>query len=278
MKLRRWDVGLLFAVVVRRTVTVEVSAMRYRVFIAVLLVGSVVACGSSSDTTSGTDSTPGTSTTLTTDSPRGTDPTTTPTSSTTTTPPVTTDVPTTAPPTVTLEAILEPYEAAAVEGHGLSSMTFDACYRNGWGSNQVDTTWPAARGDVLICGGQPEPPRELGSLIVVVLDNAGTTASLWETVDSGEVLALWSSGEQSLPFDAASGQLCREFLANPVLAGWLTSPFHVERGYPRNAYVLVLAYWFLEGQPTQMDVDGNGIPCENLFPPDVVADVWAGDF
>lgn len=35
-----------------------------------------------------------------------------------------------------------------------------------------------------------------------------------------------------------------------------------------------LVYWFLEGQPDRMDEDGDGIPCETLYAPEVVADVW----
>jgi hypothetical protein len=288
--------------------------MRRWVLVAVLLAGSLTACGTTSDSALDTDAVV-TSTSSTTQpdvaaadnatpsvSPNSTLASTTvrvaePEStgevaeaSTTTEPAVTepesttaagaTELPPTAQPAVgpTLEEILDPYEAAAVSGHGLQSFAVDDCYRNGWGSDLADTNQLATQGDVLLCGGQSEPPTELGSLLVVVVDDAGTTASLWETVDSGERLALWSSGEQSLPFDTASGQLCREFLANPVLDGWLTDPFYVERGSTRNAYVLVLAYWFLEGQPMRMDVDGNGIPCETLFPSDVADDVWAGDF
>lgn len=191
-----------------------------------------------------------------------------------------TEPPPTGQPTAepTLEQVLDPYEMAAASGHGLRSFSVDDCYRGGWGSDSADTSQPATHGDVVLCGGQSEPPAELGSLLVVVVDDAGTTASLWDTFESGERLALWTSEEQSLPFDAMAGQLCREFLAHPRLDGWLTDPVDTELGSARNAYVLVLAYWFLEGQPTRMDVDDNGIPCETLFPPDVVADVWAGDF
>jgi hypothetical protein len=31
-----------------------------------------------------------------------------------------------------------------------------------------------------------------------------------------------------------------------------------------------LAYWVREGRPTRMDADGNGIPCETVYPSDEV--------
>lgn len=61
------------------------------------------------------------------------------------------------------------------------------------------------------------------------------------------------------------------------LTEWITSPAYIAIGYPAEAYRLVLAYWFVEGEPERMDVDGNGIPCELLFEPEDVAEVWAGE-
>ena len=43
------------------------------------------------------------------------------------------------------------------------------------------------------------------------------------------------------------------------------------------AYQWVLAYWFLDGQPDRMNVDGNDMPCELLFDEEVVAEVWERD-
>lgn len=157
---------------------------------------------------------------------------------------------------------------------GFMRYSFDICYRNGWGADQVDLTTLATRGDVLICSGQSEPPAEHGPLVIVVLHDDGGAASLW---DQGR-LVLWSSAEQSTPFTAVPGRLCREFLADQNIETWLTDPSNVARGSQHWAYTLLLAYWFLEGEPARMDIDGNGIPCETLFPPEVVADVWAGDF
>ena len=42
------------------------------------------------------------------------------------------------------------------------------------------------------------------------------------------------------------------------------------------AYQWALAYWFLEGEPDRMDIDGNGIPCELLFDTAAIAEVLAG--
>lgn len=117
---------------------------------------------------------------------------------------------------------------------------------------------------MFICTIRTEPPADVGHLGLVVLDDTGTTAA-WGGSDYPE-----------MPFLAAPGQLCREFLADPWLAGWLTEPDYIAIGMLDHAYTLVLAYWFLEGQPTRMDVDDNGIPCELLVDPEVIARVWAG--
>lgn len=43
------------------------------------------------------------------------------------------------------------------------------------------------------------------------------------------------------------------------------------RGYP---YAAAVDYWRLHGQPTQMDADGNGIPCETIFTGADIASYW----
>jgi hypothetical protein len=38
------------------------------------------------------------------------------------------------------------------------------------------------------------------------------------------------------------------------------------------SYAAAVDYWRLHGQPSRMDADGNGIPCETVYPaPDVAA-------
>ncbi|MDQ6696173.1 MAG: hypothetical protein M3Z46_01780 [Actinomycetota bacterium] len=43
------------------------------------------------------------------------------------------------------------------------------------------------------------------------------------------------------------------------------------RGYDYAAAVL---YWQSQGQPPRMDVDGNGRPCETVYPPAAVRAYW----
>ncbi len=177
--------------------------------------------------------------------------------------------PTTSPgEIVTLQQIVQHYEMLGSEGSNFTEYAIETCYSRPAGAQPpfetpfashpipLDTT--VSRGDVFLCTIQTEPPADVGDLGLIILDNLGTTAA-WGGSDYPE-----------MPFLAAPGLLCREFLADPWLEGWMTDPSYVEIGRPIDAYTLVLAYWFLEGQPARMDVDGNGIPCELLFDPAVV--------
>ncbi|MDH3300703.1 MAG: DUF3160 domain-containing protein [Acidimicrobiia bacterium] len=55
--------------------------------------------------------------------------------------------------------------------------------------------------------------------------------------------------------DLETGFLCRELLE--------------DQGVDR--YASAVAYWLLEGAPARMDADGNGVPCETVWPADDVA-------
>jgi hypothetical protein len=39
-------------------------------------------------------------------------------------------------------------------------------------------------------------------------------------------------------------------------------------------YVDAVAYWIRHGQPDRMDADGNGVPCETVYPESAVGDFW----
>ena len=176
---------------------------------------------------------------------------------------------------ITLQQIVQPYEQQGATGGNFTDYTIETCYTRSesdqppfetpFASDPVPLDTTIRRGDVFICTIRTEPPADAGHLGLIVLDDTGTTAA-WGGSDYPE-----------MPFLAAPGQLCREFLADPWLAGWLTEPDYIAIGLPDHAYTLVLAYWFLEGQPTRMDVDDNGTPCELLVDPEVIARVWAGD-
>ena len=43
------------------------------------------------------------------------------------------------------------------------------------------------------------------------------------------------------------------------------------KGY---SYTAAVDYWDAAGQPDRMDADGNGIPCETVYPVDDVTDYW----
>ena len=55
----------------------------------------------------------------------------------------------------------------------------------------------------------------------------------------------------------SSGLLCRD-LANQGVS-----------------YGGAVAYWYTEGLPSRMDADGNGIPCETVYPQSVVDAFWS---
>ncbi len=110
------------------------------------------------------------------------------------------------------------------------------------------------------------PSPRVADLFLLVLDDEGTTTSWQAPVDA---LA---------PPPGRDGLLCREYLALPEVVAALASfgdspPFDDSK----LAYQWALAYWYDQGAPGRMDVDGNAVPCELLFDPAVVAEVWAGD-
>jgi hypothetical protein len=163
---------------------------------------------------------------------------------------------TTAAPAVTLGALLDRIEARVNEGSDVRRML--ARCSTGADGGAVDRSALVGRGMVLTCAQLTDPPTDVGELLVIVLDAGGTATGF-----------AASDGTPFLPFNAAPGLLCRELLADPLLQGL---------GDQTVPYRVALAYWFLEGEPARMDADGDGIPCEQLFPPEVVDAAWAGAF
>ena len=111
---------------------------------------------------------------------------------------------------------------------------------------------------MLICGITTDPPSSAGQAFIVVLDDSGTFT--WETASD---LPDWAF------FGRHAGQSCRAFLNDPLLGG-------LSLDVALSSYKIVVAYWFLEHEPTRLDGDHNGKPCEEFFPAQVVASVWAG--
>lgn len=99
-------------------------------------------------------------------------------------------------------------------------------------------------------------------------------------------VTYWGANGQPDRMDAdVNGIPCETvYPATNVRAYWLTTPA------PRTAlpagllckdvaargvgYPGAVAYWFAEGQPARMDIDGNGIPCETVYPTSDVAAFW----
>ena len=126
-------------------------------------------------------------------------------------PPVATDSSTTVESTdadgVPLAQILEPYETAALESTDFTSYRFD-CRQytgergpdwQGWELREIGRDQIVERGAVLSCGARTDPPADVGSLDLVVLDDRGATT--WWRVGS--------DGVGHVPV-ASEGLLCRD--------------------------------------------------------------------
>ena len=119
-------------------------------------------------------------------------------------------------------------------------------------------------GSVFDCTSRSRTPEavETGRLVFLVLNESGVSAML--------------SGSDLPDLDAAyntalHGLLCRDLAADR--AGF---PFDVAGTTPDTAAFLATAYWMLEGMPDRMDADGDGIPCETVFPDAAIEWVWDG--
>jgi hypothetical protein len=174
-----------------------------------------------------------------------------------------------------LAEILEPYETRALAETMFTSYRFSCWPYTGpqgpvwldWQGEEVDRDQPMSRGAVLSCLPRTDPPADSGSMDLIVLDDTGTITWWW----------VGSDAVSHVPA-APGGLLCREYMAT---ASFNDAMEWVGASPPWNddvlAYQWVLAYWFLDGQPGRMDVDGDGVPCELLFDQEVVTEVWAGD-
>jgi hypothetical protein len=179
-------------------------------------------------------------------------------------------------PGVPLDAVIEPYEAKAVEeSDGFWASYTLECWtppvaRGGDWPPPVDREQLVSRGSVVECVPRTDPPADTSGVWIIVLDNVGTATSWYEATDG--------TGAPPIVFDRQSGLLCREYMALPAFAESMANLAEPPWRDDTIAYQFVLAYWFLEGEPSRMDVDGNHVPCEQLFDPAVVAEVWTGDF
>lgn len=239
-----------------------------RGLLARYLVVMLVVAGCSDSSTSSTSTTePSPSTT--TIRPDASAPTTTASSS--TAPPTATTAPHSA---VSLDRILDRYEARAIASSDYTSYSIEPCWTRDpddtppygiFQTDPIDPATPVGAGDVFICSIGTEPVGEPGNLLVAVLTDEGLVATQGS-----------SSGEESLPFTAPQGLGCQGFIDLPDIAAWTDEVSYRDWG-PGAAYRLVVAYWFVEDRPAQMDPDGDGVPCEESVAPEVIAAVWSGD-
>jgi hypothetical protein len=177
---------------------------------------------------------------------------------------------------VPLGQVLQPYETAAVDrsdgywiSYTLECWTPPVLRGADW-PPPVDRQQPVRRGSVVECVPRTDPPADTSGLWLIVLDDEGTATSWSEATDG--------TGAPPVAFERPPDLLCREYMALPAFAESMAGLGEPPWTDDTIAYQFVLAYWFLERQPARMDVDGNGVPCELLFDPSIVAGVWAGDF
>jgi hypothetical protein len=83
----------------------------------------------------------------------------------------------------------------------------------------------------------------------------------------------WSRGEccggGALPEDYPPGLMCRDLVQPSTLP-----PDRYLPGSDTLSYGLAVFYWLTEGRPERMDADGNGRPCETVYPADEVQAFW----
>ena len=136
-----------------------------------------------------------------------------------------------------------------------------------------DRSGPVEAGDLLACAGTPRtaPGFDLDpvGVLFAVLDDAGTVA--WT---DGTDLPYDSQGLDGLTSSATPGLYCRDLVDPGAQAQ--TGFFDATTTTEPLGYFLSVVYWFIEGRPDRMDEDGNGIPCETVHDPDVVAAIWRG--
>lgn len=169
--------------------------------------------------------------------------------------------------TTTVEAVLDGIRAelaAAYEaGHdpGITGPAEPIC----------DDSGPIAVGAVFVCSVQTPTTPSLGpiehaNLVVYVLDATGLAA--WNMASD----IPGSTDELRRVHDLVPGLFCRDLLGPEADV----HPFSGDGTASATSYFWSLVYWSLEGEPDRMDEDGNGIPCETLYEPEIVAEVLGG--
>ena len=134
----------------------------------------------------------------------------------------------------------------------------------------TDRSDTVLKGDAFACAGVPrtKPDFQLDSpgLVFAVLDDEGTVSFAAGTDLPNSTGPLYDIYDRT-----PTGLFCRD-LDDDGAGGF----FSTCCGTPRGNYFRAVLYWFMEGMPDRMDADRNGVPCETLFPADVVDAIWRG--
>lgn len=132
-------------------------------------------------------------------------------------------------------------------------------------SCQIEAGGSLTAGAVVSCAPSVIGEGEHAVLTVLVLDDAGTTA----VAEAGVRYPDLNAG--FIVEAIGTGKLCRDVLdIEAGLSEWMEDP--------ELRYFGAVLYWFMEGRPDRMDADTNGIPCETLVSPEVVAGLWGGGY
>lgn len=109
----------------------------------------------------------------------------------------------------------------------------------------------------VMCYYNPDEPAEFGGIHVVIFDHNRYAWALGACCAG----APW-------PDEYAPGLLCRDLLEPPPDS-------HYQPDSNNLSYGLAVYYWVNEGRPDRMDADGNGVPCETVYPRSEVDEYWA---
>lgn len=132
-----------------------------------------------------------------------------------------------------------------------------------WACGNV-VTGPLLTGSVMKCLPVDIPTEGQHPIITVLMvDDVG----MFAVAQSGVVNPILDP--ETIVLTLGSGHLCREITGE---GSELAALFPEDE----TRYFGALLYWFMEGRPSRMDADNNGIPCETVFPKKVVDAVWAG--
>ncbi len=141
----------------------------------------------------------------------------------------------------------------------------------GWACT-AETTGPIGYGSVFTCRPDPQPVEGQWPVVTLLMISDTT----WAAAESGLAFPLLhpTGRDVMITGPMPRGVNCTDLLAEGSSFSQLT-----EGLTPAQTYFAVVLHYFLDGQPTPlMDIDSNGIPCETLFAPEVVAQVWDGGY